>query len=104
MAEQVPYDTGDEISVKQSKKKHELDRDVELEDLRHVLSTPQGRRFLWRLLCECRLFVTISHHEPLTMSRMSGRRDYGLWLLDELGAADSNAFLKLIQESKKEHA
>ena len=104
MADKAVYDAGDEVVVTTHKKKYELIRDVELEDLRYVLSTPAGRRFLWRLLCECRLFSTVSHTEPLEMSRLSGRRDYGLWLLDELAAADNNAFLKLIQESQKEHA
>jgi len=93
-------DVGDETQVKRTKKKRDLADETWMEDLRWLVSTKQGKRILWTVLSKCKLFDTISHHDALAMSRLSGVRDQGLWLLSELNRADPNAFWRLVQSSK----
>lgn len=43
----------DETQVKEAGRKEKYKRTRELDDLRTVLSTPQGRRFIWKMLSSC---------------------------------------------------
>ncbi len=93
-------DISDEKQVDKSTKKWERQRDQERDDLRFILSKATGRRYLLKLITYCKVFETISHHEPLSMSRLSGGRDIGLWVLDEINAADKSGYMKMISEMK----
>lgn len=62
--EKETVDVGDVKQTKKRKKKHQLEREQELEDMKQILDTPFGRRFIWRVLKKCRMFDTISHHDP----------------------------------------
>jgi len=92
-------DVGEEKKVKKSIKKHKLIRERELTDLKDILSLPSGKRFLWRVLEHCHLSHSISHRDPLDMSRVSGERDVGLWLLSEIISADKNGYIKLMVDA-----
>ena len=94
-------DVSNEKEVKDRKKHKNLERENELEEIRKILGTSQGKGFLWRLLKHCKVFDTISHHEPLAMSRMSGARDVGLWLIREIAEANPNGYLELVKEDRK---
>lgn len=95
---------GEEKKVKKSIKKHKLIRENELDDLNKVLNTSFGQRMLWRILERCHLSHSISHRDPLDMSRVSGERDVGLWLLNEIISADKNGYIKLmINATKREN-
>lgn len=95
---------GEEKKVKKSIKKHKLIRENELADLNSVLNTSFGKRVLWRILEHCHLSHSISHRDPLDMSRVSGERDVGLWLLNEIISADKNGYIKLmINATQREH-
>jgi len=94
-------DVGDERQVKSSKQKHKLRRENELEEIRQILGVPWGRGFLNRILDHCHIFHSISGRDPMDMSRMSGGRDEGLWILEEIYQADPNGYMKLIQEKRK---
>ena len=94
-------DVGDVKQVRKRKKKHELIRDQELEDIRVLLKLPSGRRFLWNLLSKCKIFETISNHDSLRMAIASGNRDIGLSLIAEINEADRDGFFNLMKESKK---
>jgi len=96
--DEVPQDVGDAKQVKHRRTKVKIRRDNELEEVRQLLRTPYGRKFLWRVISECGVFKTLSYDEELGMAIKSGRRDIGLWLLREIDEADKNGYLKLIQE------
>lgn len=95
-------DVGDETEVTKHKKKWELKADQDEEDIRFLLSHPPGKRFLWRLLEQCKIFETISHHDQHQMAILSGGRDKGLWVLDQINEADKGGFIKLIMEINKD--
>lgn len=96
------FDVGDAKKVKKRKKKHQLVRERELEEIKQLLSTSYGRRFLWRVLTQCGMFKTLSVHTEHEMSIQSGKRDMGLWLVNEINDADKNGYIKLIQEDLKD--
>ncbi len=92
-------DIGEEKEVKKKTKRYKLIRENELVDLNQILNTPFGKRFLWRLLERCHIFHSISHREPIDMSRVSGERDIGIWLIEEINAADKQGYIKLITDA-----
>lgn len=96
------YDSGDEGQVKKRKTKVQRQADLDNEDLRVVLSTAGGRRFVWRLLHYCGLWASTSVGDPQTMAVKSGHRDIALWILDEMKHAEPQAFLKMQSDASEE--
>ena len=94
-------DVGDVSQVKKRRTKAKIRRDREKEEIKQILATPFGRRFLWRVLRECGLWKTFSYDGAHDMAIKSGRRDIGLWLIKEIDEADKNGYMKLIQEDLK---
>lgn len=89
---------GDEEQVGRAKRGQKFARDVELDDLRAVLSIPAGRRLLWRTLTRCSAFSSVFAADPTTMAHNSGRQDVGHWLMHEIEVAKPDAFLTMMQE------
>lgn len=82
------------------KKGKELARQQK-DDMREILNTDAGRRFLWRLLGHCR--VNQSVFEPNSrMAYNSGMQDVGHFVLGEIVAAKPEAYLQMMQEHNKE--
>ena len=95
------YDAGEQSSVDRKKRKYQLAREQAVEELRDILSTPAGLYFAWRMLEKAHLFSSVSHPEPQTMAILSGRRDVGLEILEELFEADSNVLNKMRLEAER---
>lgn len=74
-------------------------RDKELDDLREVLKTPEGRRLLWRLLSVCGIF-RISHvpKDSLGTAMNEGSRRIGLMILLDIMAGKPEAFTQMQRE------
>lgn len=53
-------------------------------DVRRVLATAEGRRFIWRILCEGRIHHTCFDLNALQMAYHEGRRDIGLFIENEV--------------------
>lgn len=87
----------DPKQVKEGDRKVRNKRHDELQDLRSVLSLDFGRRFVWRLLKEAKVFESIWHPSAL-IHYNSGRQDFGHFLMAEIVEADTNGLLKLMQE------
>ena len=95
---------GNAASEKQVKKavdKEITQRETELNDLRTVLSTPHGRRLVWRLLEKCRVFETI-WESSAKIHYNSGQQDIGHFLMAEVVHADDQSLLEMMKENKKE--
>jgi|TARA_R110000824_G_scaffold20891_2_gene78308 hypothetical protein len=91
------YDTSDEKQVKKRKKQRDLRRETELYELEKILSTYEGRSFLWRLIAFCGIYEAGVTHELETF-RQLGKRDIGLWLLAEIDQANPKAIPVMTQE------
>ena len=66
-------------------------------DLTTVLSTANGRRFLWNLLAKCRVFHSCYTGNNDTFYN-EGRRDVGLEILDNIMRVDADAFATMQRE------
>ena len=100
MAEEIVEDTGDEKQVKAKKTAHELRRDREVEETKALLSTYGGRSFMWRLLTECGVY----HQAPGSVDevlRFEGKRDVGLWTINEVFTADPKAYTIMRNEASQ---
>lgn len=70
-------------------------------DLRAVLQTVEGRRFLWRLLGRCKTFASI-YEASARIHYNAGQQDIGHNLLIEIDEADPEAFFKMRNEAQQE--
>lgn len=90
-----------EDQINSAKTKVKLGRDRELDDLRFILSTDQGRRFVWRVLSRCGVFKISFTGSSQTFFN-EGERSIGLYLLNEVMDADPDSYVKMYVKDKKE--
>jgi hypothetical protein len=80
----------------------------DINDVRKILKTPEGRRFIWRLWSICGLFRNPFHPNSNQHSLNSGRMSIGQEILIDVNDANVSAFAQMQQEyisalkSKKE--
>lgn len=86
--------------VKEAQNKQERERKLELDDLRSVLSTKQGRRLLWRLMAECRVYGSIWDNSA-RIHYNAGRQDVGHFILAEITEASEDLYFEMLKEHKK---
>lgn len=88
----------DADQVKRASKREQFAREEEMDDLRVVMSTMQGRRFLWERLGKLgvnkSVFVTSSE-----IYYRAGRQDAGHQLLADILDADSEGYLLMQREA-----
>lgn len=75
-------------------------REEEINDLRAVLSSVSGRRFIWRLLERGGVFRSSFNTESDSYTAFNeGRRNLGLLVLNDILEADLDAFTLMQRES-----
>ncbi len=79
-------------------------RQKELNDVAFIISSPQGRRFMWRLLARCKVFGSVNDNSGSQVYYKVGQQDLGHFLLGEMGAANEDAFILMMNENKGELA
>lgn len=87
--------------VKSAKKKEKSQRDRELMDLSAILSSPEGRRVMWRILSKCQTFGSVCSASGSMTYYNAGRQDLGHWLMAELNQSSEGSFLELMKENYK---
>lgn len=101
MVDPLVKNAADPSQVGEAKKKEKSQRDLELDDIRKILSEPVGRRVLWRWLKRAKTFESI--WEPSAKIHYNaGLQDFGHFLLAEVTEADENLLFKMMSENKKE--
>lgn len=98
MSQNEPIDVGDDIQVSDRKNVHKTKKDQDREYLRAILSTLGGRSFLWRLLAECGVYKSSFTGNSTTFFN-EGKRNIGLWLLEEIYNSDPTAYGKMRHEA-----
>lgn len=91
----------DKQSVNEAEQIADLERKQELNDIRALLSNAAGRRFVWRMLGECKTFGSVYDSDSSQMSYLSGKQDLGHFIVAEIVNADENLLFKLMKENKK---
>lgn len=98
MADAQVKNAADPRQVARAKKVEKERREIELEDLRAVLATDEGRRFIWRMISHCQVFGSVwSPNERIHYN--AGVQDVGHWLLAEVSEADEIKILEMMQEN-----
>lgn len=102
-AEHDPLDlAGQERASADKAKEERRQREKSQSDLRHVMNSKEGRRFIWRLLGETGIYRQSFSSDPLLMARNEGERNIGLKLLAELMEACPKRYLDAQNESMKD--
>lgn len=83
----------------QPSKVQELYRDQIVLDLEEVLSIPQGRRVLLRLLERCGVYRSAFTGETEATSLRLGEQNIGLWLISQIETVDPTEYPKLLLEA-----
>lgn len=91
---------GDPAQVQERSKKAKTARDIELDDLRAILATKSGRRFIWRLLAASELFG-VSEVMNASIYALEGKRKLGKLLFLDVMEAAPEAYLLMMKESKE---
>lgn len=94
----TPY-VNDEDGAAQAKR-DDARREAD-EDLRWVMSTAQGRRFMWRLLGDCGVFRASFNPEAATMAYLEGKRGIGLQAMAHIDRACPEQYLRMQEEQVK---
>ena len=104
MADEHVNKTADPGQVKKAGERAKLTRKRELDDLLVVLSTLNGRRFIWRQLSECGIYKSSFHPSGSTVYFMEGRRDVGLKLLADVMEVSPEAYSTMATEAQQDEA
>lgn len=94
--------TADEAQVKEAQGKDKRKADRAKEDLRFVLSSPNGRRVLWGVLEKCRIYTGSADNSGSWTYFNEGRRSVGLDLIADIIAIDQKLFIELQKENFNE--
>lgn len=99
MVEDDPTDLiGQELAQEDQQRKAELIRARELNDLKTVMATVQGRRWVWRLLAKCGVYRVSGSNDLAELARCEGKRLIGLDVLNAVLEACPEQQLRMMQE------
>lgn len=68
------------------------------DDLRAVLATTQGRRFLWRMLSQAGLYSPSFATDPLATAYNEGRRSVAMGLMLEAQRVSAPLYVRAVRE------
>ena len=95
-------DHDDEKQVGRAQSRHRKRRQVELDDLKQVLNTPSGRRFITRLLDQTGLLASDMFTGNSTTFYNLGKRDVGLWVYNEMMKAKPKSMIEIMNDKLTE--
>ena len=101
MSKPLVDNAADSEQVKKAQKKAKRDRDRELDDLRRIMDTDHGRRFIWRLLDRAGLYRTSFTGNSETFFR-EGMRNLGLMVQADIHEACPEKYMLMLTESKSD--
>lgn len=84
--------------MKDSEKIAAKKREIELKDIQTVVSTPEGRRFYWRVMAMAGVFHLSYTGDTNSTMYNEGRREIGLKIFNDLFEASPNAFNQMQRE------
>ncbi len=88
----------DPKQVKSAGHKERLRENEQKKDLQEVLSTVEGRRFLWAQLGKCKVYESI-WESSAKIHYNAGKQDLGHQLMKDILEASPEAYLQMQKES-----
>lgn len=92
-------DEADEEALLEKERRAKENAAREVLDLRAVMSSPQGRRFVWRLLDAAGVFSASYTADPNSTAYAEGRRAMGLWLMREAQTVARDPYVAMVREA-----
>lgn len=92
----------DEVEDSTARTAAQIRSERQYDDLRIVLTSRAGRRFIWRLLEEGRVFHSTFHTDAGVMAFGEGKRAGAIALINELVARHYDAYLQMQHEYQEE--
>ena len=74
------------------------ERDIEIAEITHVMSTESGRNLMHRILNQTGVDENTFNSDTHEHARNAGRREVGLWLRDELKMVCIDNYLRMLKE------
>jgi len=91
----------DKEQVKAAGSKEKRRREKELSDIRELLRTPGGRRFMWRYLDRCGVYRSSFTGNSQTFF-LEGERNIGLQMITDIMDADPGLYIEMIKENRSD--
>ncbi len=96
------FDAGDRKKVNERNSKLGREREAEQNYLKIVLSTAEGRKWIYNLLETCALLEdTAVGNDPYLTFKKSGRQDVGRKLMIDIEVADSDKLSLMMKEARE---
>lgn len=92
----------DESALQRQERENQLAQRQADADFKWLMSEPQGRRLVWRLMARCRVFEPVFNTHGGVMNFNEGRRDTGLYLLGEIDRLCPELFAVMAAENARQ--
>lgn len=86
-------------ALREEEERQRRERLQRADDLRAVMGTPEGRRFVWRLLNEAGLFSSSYTGEAISGAFTEGKRAFAVHLVKQLQAESRDAYVVMVREA-----
>lgn len=91
---------GQETEQKETAARNRVARDLEIADVKWLMSTERGRRILWRILDRAGVFRISFHTNAMQMAFNEGNRNLGNWLFNEVMQLCPEKYPVMLEEQK----
>ncbi len=81
-----------------AEQRSKLERLQRADDMRTVMGTTEGRRFVWRLLNEAGLFSSSYTGEAISGAFSEGKRAFAVRLMADLQLESRDAYVRMVAE------
>lgn len=81
----------------------EAARREEIDDVRWLMSSKRGRRFMWRLLEQAGIYRTTYVNSATQTAFLEGGRNFGLMLVADIHAGGLEQYTQMVAEAHKEN-
>lgn len=100
--EEKPFveNAADKDQVREAGNKEKRHREIELKELKDVLTTLPGRKLIWRYLGVTGVFKS-SWHPSALIHFNEGKRDVGLQMLSDVTDAGPEFLIQMMRESQE---
>tara|TARA_R110000868_G_scaffold317394_1_gene578215 strand:+ start:1371 stop:1670 length:300 start_codon:yes stop_codon:yes gene_type:complete len=95
------YDSNNPEHVKKAEAKRQIETDAEVHDLRAIMESQLGRRFMWRLLEQTGLYKTSFTGNSTTFFN-EGQRNIGLWLIAQVNENCLDEYTQMVKENRED--
>ena len=102
--EDLPYDAGDPVAVKERTKAARRHEDANKKVLRQLMGSNEGRAWTYELLSLCHVYQSAFSTNAMTMACAEGERNIGLRILADLMQACPERYIEMLKEANGERS